>query len=258
MRMTRVLALLLVVAAYSSAQAGCSPPCEIEGWQQFELRVRDEQISYEEGLKEIRHWWGILQQAYPAGQFDGHIFFPLSGYGLKHVGGKRGEGYRPSRYEFVGPKRRIGHPAQDIFVYDGNQDSLDDRTGSPVEVLSLADGIVVSTFSEWAPVPQEPGNGQRGGNYVWIYHPAFRVFAYYAHLKNITVTLGERVAGGQAIGTLGRTGINAFAERSPTHLHLMLLRAESMAPLNAYMLLEKAAIERCDKGPSTSLLRRKS
>jgi hypothetical protein len=230
----------------------------IDGWQRFERRVRDEQISYEDGLKEIKLWWGTLQRAYPAGQFDGRIFFPLNGYGLKHVGGRRGEGYRPSRYEFVGPKRRIGHPAQDIFVHDGNQDSLDDRTGNPVEVLSLAEGIVVSTFSEWTPTPQEPGNGKRGGNYVWIYHPAFHLFAYYAHLQDIKVALGERVAGGQLIATLGRTGTNAFAERSPTHLHLMLLRAESMAPLNAYPLLEKAAIDRCAKDLSTGVLRRKS
>lgn len=256
--MTRALALLLIIAASSTAQAGCSPPCEIEGWQQFERRVRDDLIPYEEGLKEIQHWWGVLQRAYPAGQFDGRIFFPLRGYGLKQVGGRRGEGYRPSRYEFVGPKRRIGHPAQDIFVHDGNQDSLDDRTGAPFEVLSLADGVVVSTFAEWTPTVGNPGNGGRGGNYVWIYHPAFHVFAYYAHLKDIGVTLGERVAGGQSIATLGRTGTNACAERSPTHLHLMLLRAESMAPLNAYQLLEKAAIEQCDKGPSTLFSRRKS
>jgi hypothetical protein len=45
------------------------------------------------------------------------------------------------------------------------------------------------------------------------------------------------VAGGQVIATLGRTGSNAFAERSPTHLHLMLLRAQDMMPVNAYPLL---------------------
>jgi hypothetical protein len=158
-------------------------------------------------------------------------WFPLKGYGPKHVGGTRGDGYRPSRYEFVGPKRRIGHPALDLFVYDGNQDSLDDRTRSPIEVLALAEGIVVSTFSDWTPTPQEPGNGKRGGNYIWIYHPSLQIFSYYAHLQDIKVTLGERVAGGQPIATLGRTGTNAFPERSPTHLHLMLLWAKDMTPV---------------------------
>jgi hypothetical protein len=230
-----------MVAASSSAQSGCFPPCEIEGWQQFERRVKDDLISYEEGLREIQFWWGVLQQAYPAGKFDGRIFFPLKDYGLKHVGGKLGEGYRPSRYEFVGPKRRIGHPAQDIFAYDGNQDSLDDRTGNPIDVLALAEGIVVSTFSEWTPSPQEPVNGKRGGNYVWIYHPALKLFSYSAHLETVTVQLGERVAGGQPIATLGRTGTNAYAERSPTHLHLMLLRANDMAPINPFPLLAQTS-----------------
>lgn len=212
----------------------------IDGWQQFERRVRDDQISYEDGLNEIRHWWDVLQKAHPAEGFDSRIFFPLRGYGLKHVGGRRGEGFRPSRYEFVGPKRRIGHPAQDIFVYDGNQDSLDDRTCNPVAVLALAEGIVVSTFSEWTPTPQEPGNGKRGGNYLWIYHPALHVFAYYAHLKDITATLGDRVAGGQPIAILGRTGTNAYADRSPTHLHLMLLQANDMIPVDPYPWLKWA------------------
>jgi len=212
----------------------------IDGWQQFERRVRDEQISCEDGLKEIQRWWGVLQKAYPADRSDSRIFFPLRDYGLKHVGGKRGEGYRPSRYEFVGPKRRIGHPAQDIFVHDGNQDSLDDRTGGPVEVLSLAEGIVVSTFSEWTPEPLSPGNGKRGGNYVWIYHPALRMFAYYAHLQEVRTTPGERAAGGQVIATLGRTGTNASAGRSPTHLHLMLLQASDMIPVDPYPWLKRA------------------
>lgn len=238
---TRILALLLMVATGPSAQAGCFSPCEIDGWEQFERRVRDDQISYADGLKEIQHWWGVLQQAYPAEQFDVRVFFPLRHYGLKQVGGKRGEGYRPSRYEFVGPKRRIGHPAQDIFVYDGNQDSLDDRTGSPIEVLTLADGVVVSTFSNWTPTPQEPGNGKRGGNYIWIYHPRLKLFSYYAHLQDIKVTLGERVAGGQRIATLGRSGTNACLERSPTHLHLMLLWAHDMTPVDPYPWLKKTS-----------------
>jgi len=59
----------------------------IDGWQQFERRVRDDRISYEDGLKEIKVWWGVLQKAYPAERLDSRIFFPLRGYGLKQVGG---------------------------------------------------------------------------------------------------------------------------------------------------------------------------
>ena len=39
--------------------------CGEEEWQRFERQVRDEQISYEDGLKEIRHWWGVLQDRLP-------------------------------------------------------------------------------------------------------------------------------------------------------------------------------------------------
>lgn len=241
---TRRMIRLIIFCIFLSAPGGClaAEADVIDGWQQFERQVKDDLISYEDGLKEIRRWGEVLQRAYPAKTFDGSVFFPVKGYGLKHVGGKRGEGYRPSRYEFVGPKRRIGHPAQDIFVYDGNQDTLDDRTGEPVEVLALAEGIVVSTFSEWRPSSFEDfGNGKRGGNYIWIYHPALGLLSYYAHLETIAVQLGERMAGGQAIATLGRTGTNAYAERSPTHLHLMLLRANDMTPVNPYPMLAQTS-----------------
>jgi hypothetical protein len=211
------------------------------GWQRFERQVRDERISEEEGVKEIGRWKAVLERAYPAGAFEGPLFFPLRGYGPRHIGGRRGEGYKPSRYRFLGPRRRIGHPAQDIFVYDGNQDSLDDRTGAPVEVVSLTEGIVASTFSGWTPAaPPEPQNGMRGGNYIWIYHPALRLFAYYAHLADVKPTPGERVAGGETIATLGRTGTNASRERSPTHLHLMLLKAGDMSPTDPYPYLTRA------------------
>ena len=226
---------LILIAAFPATRLDLAFSADLPAagqWQQFERRVRDDQISYEEGRKEIDRWWNFLQHAYPAREFDQRAFFPLRGYGLKHVGG------RPSRYEFVGPKRRIGHPAQDIFVYDGNQDGLDDHTGSPIDVLSIADGIVMSIFSEWSPLPQEPGNGKRGGNYVWIYHPALHLFAYYAHLQEVNVDVGRRVAGGERVATLGRTGTNAYAERSPTHLHLMLLRAEGMRPVDPFPLLK--------------------
>ncbi len=233
-----VLALASLIPVVNHAVAADDPL--VGDWQQFERRVREDLIAVAEGQEEIRRWWGIFQKEYPAARFDGRVFFPVKGYGLKHVGGRRGEGYRPSRYQFIGPRRRIGHPAQDIFVHDGNQDTLEDKTGAPIEVLALAEGVVVSTFAEWSPDPEEPGNGKRGGNYVWIYHPALQVLSYYAHLQEIRVSVGERVAGGRAIATLGRTGTNATAERSPTHLHLMLLRASDMAPVDPYPFLKSS------------------
>jgi murein DD-endopeptidase MepM/ murein hydrolase activator NlpD len=85
---------------------------------------------------------------------------------------------------------------------------------------------------------QEPT--ARGGNYVWIITRR-QIFSYYAHLQTITAQPGERVTGGQPIATLGRTGTNAYPERSPTHLHLMLLWAKDMTPVNPYSWLKKTS-----------------
>ena len=208
-------------------------PCaEIEGWQRFERRVRDGEIGRAEGLREIARWHELLVGLFPAAGLGDRVFFPLEGYGLGAVGGKNGEGYKPAGYEFVGGNRHRGHPAQDIFIHDRNQDGLDDRTGRPVAVLSIADGVVVSVFAEWDRTGRF--RAVRGGNYMWVYHPALGLFSYYAHLRKVEAAVGDPVAGGARIATLGRTGVNAAPARSPTHLHLMLLRARDMTPVDPY------------------------
>jgi len=211
----------------------------IEGWQQFERRVRDGQISVEDGRAEIACWAEVLGSTYPAEQFSRKIFFPLKGYSAEAVGGRNGEGYHPAGYEFLGGNRHKGHPAQDLFIRDRNQDGRDDRTGRPVEVLALADGVVLATFAEWA--PDEASRSIRGGNYIWIYHAGLGIFSYYAHLQDVFVEPGAQVQGGWRIATLGRTGTKAYPARSPTHLHLMLLRASDMTPVDPYPWLKKAS-----------------
>jgi murein DD-endopeptidase MepM/ murein hydrolase activator NlpD len=228
---------LAVLGLFLMAQSGClaGEILDRDSWQQFERRVRDGEIGWAEGRARIAHWAEVLEQRYASERFGRRIFFPLKGFGLPAVGGENGEGYRPGGYEFLGGNRHKGHPAQDIFVRDRDQDGLDDRTGRPVEVLALADGVVLATFAEWA--PDEAHRHIRGGNYVWIYHPGLKLFSYYAHLQDIRAGLGETVHGGAVIATLGRTGTNAFPLRSPTHLHVMLLRATDMAPVNPYPML---------------------
>jgi murein DD-endopeptidase MepM/ murein hydrolase activator NlpD len=228
------LLAVLLLAVFPPGGVWAAAGDAVEGWQQFERRVRDGQISVEEGLREIERWAEVLNTAYPADQFGRSVFFPLRGYGLQSIGGKNGEGYRPAGYEFLGGNRHKGHPAQDIFIHDRNQDGLDDRTGRPVEVLALADGVVLSTFSEWE--PKETFKHIRGGNYIWIYHPGLGIISYCAHLQDVFLEPGARVEGGGSIATLGRTGTQAYPMRSPTHLHLMLLWASDMTPINAYPL----------------------
>jgi murein DD-endopeptidase MepM/ murein hydrolase activator NlpD len=234
MRRLALLGLFLITPSGSLADDTHTS----DSWQRFERRVRDGEIGLEEGRAEVASWSEILERSYPSREFERRIYFPLKRYGVRSIGGKNGDGYRPADYEFLGGNRHKGHPAQDIFIHDRNQDGFDDRTGRPAEVLSFADGVVLSSFAQWA--PDQACRQIRGGNYIWIYHPALGIFSYYAHLKDVHVELGQRVEGGAAIATLGRTGTNAYPSRSPTHLHFMLLRARDMSPVDAYPLFTKS------------------
>jgi murein DD-endopeptidase MepM/ murein hydrolase activator NlpD len=227
--------IFLACLAWAVPAHGQSPP---GAWQEFERQVRDAGISREQGARQIVFWAAELPARFPADGFSGRVAFPLAGYDLRQVGGRNGEGFRPAGYEFLDGNRHKGHPAQDIFVYDRNQDGRDDRTGRPVQVLSVADGIVLSTDSQWR--PEGESRRRRGGNYIWIYHPALGLFSYYAHLGEIAVGPDQRVRAGDPIATLGRSGTNAYPGRSPTHLHLMLLRASDMAAVDPYPLLKAA------------------
>ena len=210
-------------------------------WQDFERTVRDGKISYQDGGKTISEWANRLEREFLQDQFQKNISFPLKGYSTKDVGGKNGNGYKPQGYRFLDGNRHQGHPAQDIFVRDRNQDGLDDLTGRPVEVLALAEGVVLSTFSDWKET--DLSREIRGGNYVWIYHPALRAFSYYAHLEKVFVRPGNKVQRGETLATLGRSGKNASLPRSPTHLHLMILSSRSMEPMNAFPLLKSSTLK---------------
>jgi murein DD-endopeptidase MepM/ murein hydrolase activator NlpD len=220
------------------APAFCQAPLSDPGWQRFERLVRDGEISFSEGQKAIAAWAERLEREFPKTHSQMNTFFPLKGYSIKDVGGKNGDGYKPEGYRFLDGNRHQGHPAQDIFVRDRDQDGIDDLTGKPVEVLALAEGVVLSTFSEW-----KRTNlfwELRGGNYVWVYHPAMNALSYYAHLGKVFVHPGDKVRGGETLATLGRSGKNASLPRSPTHLHLMILSSATMEPLNPFSLLKSS------------------
>jgi murein DD-endopeptidase MepM/ murein hydrolase activator NlpD len=229
------LQLFLPCLAFSQA------PRSNTDWQSFERRVRDGKISYQDGEKTISEWANRLEREFLQDQFQKNLSFPLKGYSTNDVGGKNGDGYKPEGYRFLDGNRHQGHPAQDIFVRDRDQDGLDDLTGKPVEVLALAEGVVLSTFSDWTKT--DLSREIRGGNYVWIYHPALRAFSYYAHLEKVFVRPGNKVQRGETIATLGRSGKNASLPRSPTHLHLMILSSRNMEPMNAFPLLKSSTLK---------------
>lgn len=160
------------------------------------------------------------------------MWFPLRGYAASAIGGKHGEGYRSTGFDLFDYTVRGSHPAQDIFIRDVNQDAVDDRTGKPVDVLSMSEGLVVSVETDW-----RPGQDYRGGNWIWIYDPVRNGLFYYAHNNVVTITMGDWVEAGQKIGEVGRSGLNAYKPRSPTHLHLMYLQLQPNGlpvPKNTY------------------------
>ena len=164
--------------------------------------------------------------------------FPLAGYDARAIGGGRRHGYSASGYDFFSGNRHGGHPSYDIFIRDRNRDSLDDLSGTAVQVRSLTGGVVVALEAEW-----QPGSRLRGGTYLWIYDPGNDLLVYYAHNGNLSVGLGDLVKPGDLLGRVGRSGYNAAKRRSPTHLHLTVARIGSdgrVVPFEVYQELKSA------------------
>ena len=186
-------------------------------------KIRDGLISNKEALRQIQI---ILPQIkkYFFQQDSIHkskLIFPVQGYYLNAIGGRNGNGYNSSGYNFFDGNKHLGHPAQDIFIIDKNQDCIDDLTKKKVNVLSMSEGIVVATEPIW-----DTKSKLRGGKYILIYNPNSNSLLYYAHNDTIFVQPCDIVHSGDIIGIVGRTGLNAFKKRSPTHLHLMQLKLD--------------------------------
>jgi len=182
---------------------------------------------------------------------DTTYIFPLNGYSWKAIGGK-GKGYLGANsYNFFDGNAHKGHPAHDIFVYDHNRDSWDDRTRKRVQVLALMSGIVASVRTGWN-ASQKDAKGQpiRSGNCVWLLSGNEKLLTYYAHLDTVMVEPGQIVRVGEILGYVGRTGMNAAKTRSTTHLHLMCLTFTNdvLLPTNLYHLLMQAMVNSSDEG----------
>lgn len=172
---------------------------------------------------------------------NGRWVYPLKGYSwtTMYKGDFRPNSvygpYKTRGFNFFDGNTHGGHPAHDIFIPDGNRNSLDDKTGRPVSVVSMTDAVVISEWHEW-----HAGSASRGGKYVWTYGPAEDKFFYYAHMNNVFVRPGEYVKKGAILGTVGRTGVLAARKSSPTHLHMMVLEYKdgNMIPYDYYKRLK--------------------
>ena len=228
----------LAIAVSTTAQERANPCIE---FNDLNTKIRDRRISRSEGLLQLQALVPGIRKYYS--QRSGTEYpqdkwvFPLAGYSAKAIGGKNGNGYIASGYDYFDGNRHGGHPAHDIFISDKDQDALDDKTHKPVEVLSVSGGVVVALETNW-----DTASDQRGGKYIWIYEPVTGSLFYYAHNNTVLVHIGDIVKPGSVIATVGRTGFNAHKKRSPTHLHLMQLRFDKTGyprPVNCYTVLLK-------------------
>lgn len=201
--------------------------------------VRDNRIDKALALKEFQRILPQLQAAYnrlkPNTDKQERWIFPVAGYSSKAIGGTQGEGYIVGAYDYFDGNKYRGHPAHDIFIYDKNQDCKDDRTGEFVSVRAVTGGIVVALEKEW-----DSTSLLRGGKYIWIYAPLNNALFYYSHNREVLVNVGQIINAGDTVAIVGRTGLNAFKQRSPTHLHFMKLTLDNEfypKPTNTYQEL---------------------
>ncbi|MBM4158253.1 MAG: M23 family peptidase [Ignavibacteria bacterium] len=210
-------------------------------WNTIITKIRNGKISKQEAIDSIKIFLENLSVYIEKKQHkiykDTEWVFPVEGYDYTAIGGRNGNGYNPTGFDFF-DTNSAGHPAQDIFIKDKNQDNIDDISGKPVNILSMSSGIVIETRKNWT----KEMNDIRGGNIVYVYDYFSNGLFYYAHLDKVFVNTGEYVIPGKILGTMGRTGKNAFPSRSPTHLHIMYLFLDNgnLIPDNIYKDLIKA------------------
>lgn len=211
----------LSAAVVAAVSLGPPSPSPCVAFDALYAQIRDGGIDravaldrVRELLPQIRDYYAAHAPADPPRPWR----FPLDGYGRESIGGKNGSGYQPAGYDWFDGYRSKGHPGHDLFIHDRDQHELDDVTGKPVAILSIADGVVVAEATDW-----DPASRLRGGRYAYVFSPAAGGMFYYAHAHSIVVKVGEIVRAGETIGTVGRSGRHAAERRSPTHLHVMFL-----------------------------------
>lgn len=233
-----VLVFIFLPAATFSQNETLKSLCE--QFNAVNTQVRDGEITKSQAKEIIANLLSkIRTQFFLEGGVEYEIeqwVFPLRGYGPSAIGGTNGSGYNAKGYSYFDGNKHGGHPAHDIFIKDKNQDCLDDRTGEAVDVLSISSGVVVALEKNW-----DTDSDLRGGIYIWIYDTKTDALFYYAHNRKLTVELGDIVKPGDKIAEVGRTGLNAYKKRSPTHLHLTYLKVNGgdLTPANPYEYLIK-------------------
>jgi peptidoglycan LD-endopeptidase LytH len=212
-----------------------------EDYKQLLVSIREQTISPDSARGRFQYILQELHGLYPFSKYDSSetdLVFPLRNATSRAIGGKNGSGFHAKYFDLFDNSKKSSHPAHDIFIKDKNQDCIDDRYGTYVDILSVSGGLVLATETDW-----QPESDYRGGNYVWIYDFRTGGLWYYAHQRKVIVQAGQRVQAGDKLGEVGRTGYNAYQKRSETHLHLMYLRTDKdnlPRPVNTFKWLQNS------------------
>ncbi len=211
-----------------------------EDFKELLSLIREQKISPDSARLAFHDIMRDIRKKYPSGKYDStsmELVFPLKGRNYRAVGG-RGRGFYARQFDLFNHEIAKSHPAHDIFIYDPDKDCIDNNTNDYVDIVSVSDGVVIATETNWTKETEF-----KGGNYVWIYDTTSGGLWYYAHQRKVYVEEGTIVKKGNKIGEVGRTGFNADANRSDTHLHLMYLHIDENLdprPINHYPWLQKA------------------
>lgn len=219
----------------AQAARPCPDPALLESAEAADWRLRESETCAADDLAVLVAAARNLDACEPKARPAVRWVFPVANIEPPmSIGGVNGSGYQRANSIPCYATRLPGHPAHDLFVHDWSQTGTD-RNGDPFPALAVEDGFVLVARAGW-----QPGDAMKGGNYVMLYLPGRKQVAYYAHLDKVFVKAGERVAAGQVLGTIGRTGKNAWPKRSQTHLHFGLWDTAHFRPINSYSLLRSA------------------
>ena len=120
-------------------------------------------------------------------------------------------------------------------------DALDIYVGYGSSVYAANNGVVVNAVGGCSPGYTRCNGGR--GNYIIVNHNAGGYYTIYMHLREINVSVGQTVARGQKIATMGNTGYvvptpNSYNPYGGTHLHFGVMVGSSSGtpinPLNLY------------------------
>lgn len=185
--------------------------------QQMERAAKELEAEISRIEEEIRR----RQQGQGSGQTTGSYMWPVQEFGY---------GWITSRF---GPRWGGMHRGIDIGIPHNRWPVSPTYIGRPANVVAADGGEVIIVVGRGgAPTDRGfLGNREGGGygRYVAIYHDNGHVTVY-AHLHDVHVNVGQKVAKGEVLGTVGSTG-----NSTGPHLHFEIrVNGERVNPLIFY------------------------